>query len=106
MKKILSTVTAALAAIAITGCTSLAPGAEKISLTKDPKVVANCKVAGEVAVPTGTITPSTELKNQALIRGADTVFVTQSNLDGPLKGIAYNCSGSDSRQPVPVTKPQ
>jgi hypothetical protein len=92
--------------IALTGCSSLAPGAERIKLTRDGQDVAGCKVVGPISFNKplqcrpwcGSY--SKEMKNTAFAEGADVVFITSSQ--DASQGVAYNCSGVDPRQPVPV----
>jgi hypothetical protein len=117
MKKIL---VAVVAALALTACLSgggipLAPGAEKVSLTRNPTDVTNCKVLGPVSGSKDAyafnVKGSTKekemtksIQNIAFSLGADTVFITDAAgaYIGPRNGIAYNCSGVELRQPVPV----
>jgi hypothetical protein len=50
-----------------------------------------------------------EMQNKAVALRADTVLKTETAWATPdyvEHGMAYNCSGVDPRQPVPVTKPQ
>lgn len=98
---------AIVAALALTGCTSVAPGAEKIVLTRNPKDVANCKVIGPVQTPMrndvglgGGAQADKAMKNAGFAAGGDTVFVTSSF--AAFTGVAYNCSGVDQRMPATV----
>jgi hypothetical protein len=87
-----------LAAVAViglgtAGCATvaLAPGAEKVKLTKNAGDVASCKAVGNVKSPlVGYEGTNATLQNQALGLGGNTVFVT-----GPagesVAGIAYSC---------------
>jgi hypothetical protein len=85
----------ALLALLATACTTIAPGAERIRITSDPKDVAGCRAVGEVdaAGPfNGPDDWKNQLRNAALPLGADVVFRT-----GPLAftrhvtGMAYRC---------------
>jgi hypothetical protein len=88
------------------GCSSAAPGAEKIRVTNNPKDVAGCKVAGQVSGLTGGQAypdSKTKMRNAALALGADTIYVTSTvNLTGGYEGMSYNCGGADTRLPMPV----
>jgi hypothetical protein len=99
-----------LAAIALAGCGSLAPGAEKVALTRNPGDVAGCKVIGPVHIrPEPFTSGSKEMKNAAFGYGGDTVFITSGHvvaLDTVTDGMAYNCKGIDLRQPVPIAPPR
>lgn len=91
--------TAAL--LTLSGCGSLAPGAEKVRITHEARDVVGCKIIGPVSGNGDAI----EKKNVVLASGGDTLLITSSWIIAPqYKGIAYNCSGVDLRQPVPVTK--
>lgn len=110
MKKTLLAAVAGLAAL--TGCTSVAPGAEKVVLTRNPKDVVNCKVIGPVQTPMrndvglgGGAQADKAMKNAGFASGGDTVFVTSAF--AAFTGVAYNCSGVDQRMPATViVKPQ
>ncbi|HET9796162.1 MAG TPA: hypothetical protein VFS34_17070 [Thermoanaerobaculia bacterium] len=90
-----------LVALFCAGCaTTIAPGAEKIRITTNPKDVEGCKPVGSVDARGPFNLPDDwerELQNQALGLGADVVFRT-----GPLamtdhvSGVAYRC-----QQPKP-----
>ena len=105
----------ALAALFLSACITLpsphAPGAEKVVFTHDAKVVAGCKIVGpvrtarksDVEMGLGGVGQSENriaMQNAALAAGGDAVWVSRTAL---FDGIAYNCSGVESRQPVPVT---
>jgi hypothetical protein len=75
------------------GCVTvaLAPGAEKVKLTKNASDVVSCKAVGNVKSPmVGYDGINATLQNQALGLGGNTVFVT-----GPagesIAGVAYSC---------------
>jgi hypothetical protein len=59
-------------------CVTLAPGADKVHITKVSSEVSNCTAVGNIKVP----------------RGADgnvTAFETAAPLGVPVEGIAYRC---------------
>ncbi len=77
----------------VTGCATvaLAPGAEKVKITKNPSDVASCKAVGNVkSLMDGYEAINATLQNQTLGLGGNTVFVT-----GPegqsVAGVAYSC---------------
>jgi hypothetical protein len=84
-------------AIFVSACVTLAPGAEKVRITKDASDVAGCTAVGSVNTQGGPQGPSqiadssTELRNEALGLGGNVVFVTSSTLNVPNQGIAYRC---------------
>lgn len=77
------------------GCVTvaLAPGADKVRLTKNPADVTTCKVVGNVRRPPGGSSFDSEpsIRNQAVGLGGNTVFISQADLSGPLQGVAYQC---------------
>jgi len=87
-----------LAAIAVIGLgtaacvtVTLAPGAEKVKITKNAGDVASCKVVGNVnSRPLGLKATNATLQNQALGLGGNTVFVTGANAVS-VAGVAYIC---------------
>jgi hypothetical protein len=86
---------AAIAAIglATTGCVTvaLAPGAEKVKITKNASDVASCKAVGNVKSPLiGYDAINATLQNQTLGLGGNTVFVTGTAAESEA-GVAYSC---------------
>jgi hypothetical protein len=83
--------------ILMTACVSLAPGADKVRITKNPSDVANCSAVGNIKVPgeaSGQLdiaTAGTEFRNQTVGVGGNTAFVTSSTLGIPVEGVAYRC---------------
>jgi hypothetical protein len=77
------------------GCATvaLAPGAEKVRLTKNAKDVTTCKVVGNVkrAPDSSSLDSEPSIRNQALGVGGNTVFITQEDISGPRQGVAYQC---------------
>ena len=89
--------------LALTGCTTLAPGAEAVKVTRDPKDVLGCHFVGQVSGLTGNQAlpgANKKMANAAAAMGADVVFVTSTITS--YDGVAYKCKGVDPRQPVPV----
>ena len=75
------------------GCVTvaLAPGAEKIKITKNASDVASCKAVGNVKSPlVGNEAINATLQNQALGLGGNTVFVTGPVAES-VAGVAYSC---------------
>jgi hypothetical protein len=75
------------------GCVSiaLAPGAEKVKITKVAGDVASCKAVGNVSSPLlGPEGTNATLQNQALGLSGNTVFVTGVDAKSVL-GVAYSC---------------
>lgn len=77
------------------GCVTvaLAPGADKVHLTKNPADVTTCKVVGNVKRPPGSSSLDAEpsIRNQAVGLGGNTVFISQEDISGPEQGVAYQC---------------
>jgi hypothetical protein len=90
-----------LVALALAGCVSLIPGAEKVRITRNPQDIVNCKVVGQERV----FSKENEEKQHVFVEGGDTVLVT-FKFGWNKVGVPYNCSGVDPRQPVPVTTPK
>jgi hypothetical protein len=75
------------------GCVAvaLAPGAEKVKITRDAGDVASCKAVGNVkSQPLGPEATNATLQNQTLGLGGNTVFVTGATPDS-VAGVAYSC---------------
>jgi hypothetical protein len=75
------------------GCATvaLAPGAEKVRLTKNASDVASCKVVGNVTShPVGPEATNATLQNQAFGLGGNMVFVTGAT-GVSVAGVAYIC---------------
>jgi hypothetical protein len=83
--------------VLLTACVSLAPGADKVRVTKNPSDVANCSAVGNIKVPgTGSgnvdiATADTEFRNQVVGFGGNAAFITSSTLGIPVEGVAYRC---------------
>ena len=84
-------------ATSLTACVSLAPGADKVRITKNTADVANCSAVGNVRVAIETqgqidfADADTRFRNQVVGFGGNTAFVTSSSLGIPVEGIAYRC---------------
>ena len=75
------------------GCVTvaLAPGAEKVKITRQAGDVASCKAVGNVMSPlVGYQAINATLQNQALGLGGNTVFVTGTEPKS-VAGVAYSC---------------
>jgi hypothetical protein len=108
-------------ALSIVGCStvvSVAPGSENVRIVKpyEKQTVTNCKVVGpaSVAVSSNELNMSAIaqdntqiLKNYTFAVGGDTFFPTfgtrkaKGNVS-QVHGVVYNCTGIDTRQPVPT----
>ena|ERR1035437_7968491 len=97
----------------ITGCSSAAPGAEQVKLTRNPKDTIGCKVVTSFSFKQGPAGAGDKANvlNFAYGAGGDTVFMTSGGGMGTCgglgscSGMVYNCRGIDLRQPVPVSSP-
>jgi hypothetical protein len=87
-----------LAAVAVMGLgtaacvtVALAPGAEKVKITKNASDVASCKPVGNVkSLLDGDEAINATLQNQTLGLGGNTVFVTGA-AGQSVAGVAYSC---------------
>ena len=79
--------------VLLTACVSLVPGADKVSITKDPSDVANCSAVGNIEVPgqVDIATADTVFRNQVIGLGGNAAFITVSALGVPIEGVAYRC---------------
>ena len=94
-------------AVAAAGCVSsapasgvdkvLAPGADKVKITRNPADVASCTPAGNIRVfkdPEAKVefaTAETEFRNQTVGFSANAALITLVTLGVPVEGIAYRC---------------
>ena len=80
--------------ILLAACVSLAPGADKVHVTRKASDVANCTAVGNLKIPrdaNGQVdlpNADTEFRNQTVGLGGNTAFVT-SEIQG--QGIGYRC---------------
>jgi hypothetical protein len=78
-------------------CVTLAPGADKVRITKVPSDVSNCTAVGNIKVPRGAdgnvdiANAETDFRNQTIGLGGNTAFETAAPLGVPFEGIAYRC---------------
>lgn len=75
------------------GCitVALAPGAEKVKITKNPSDVASCKAVGNVKSQLiGYEGINATLQNQAFGLGGNTIFLT-GTVGESVAGVAYSC---------------
>jgi hypothetical protein len=88
---------ALLIACGITGCVSLAPGADKVLVTRDASAVAACTAVGNVQVPVDVnrqvdiANASTLFRNRVVALGGNAGFVTDGPVNIPVAGVAYRC---------------
>jgi hypothetical protein len=75
-------------------CVSLAPGADKVRITKNASDVADCSAVGNITLPRNaqgqaeSLDVDTEFRNQTVGLGGNTAFVT-SSIGG--QAVAYRC---------------
>jgi hypothetical protein len=75
---------------ALSGCVTLAPGADKVKLTSDANDVKGCVAVGSVqADANDPLNVDSTMRNQALGLHADVVFVTSMS-----SGVGYRCAGT------------
>lgn len=83
--------------VALSACVSLAPGADKVRITKDASDVSACSAVGNIRLPSdanGNVdgyNADAQFRNQTVGLGGNTAFVTRSGLFVPIEGIAYRC---------------
>jgi hypothetical protein len=88
---------ASIGALLLGACVSLAPGADKVRLTKNAADVSTCTAVGNINTsggvqgPSQVVDASTELRNQAVGLGGNAVFVTVAVLGVPSEGVVYRC---------------
>jgi hypothetical protein len=74
-------------------CTTMAPGAKEIPVTRNTSDVQSCKPVGSLHSVPPYIMPGDDLKqirNQAVGLGADTILLTGPRLVSTA-GVAYRC---------------
>jgi hypothetical protein len=84
-------------ALLIASCTTLVPQAQKIRVTDKSEEVANCQILGTVHSHPPYVMPSdgeNQLRNNAAVLGADTLFLTSTGALRGMTGMAYRCSAS------------
>lgn len=86
-----------LLACSMTSCVSLAPGADKVRVTRDTSDVVKCTAVGNVRVPVDVnrqvdiANASTLFRNRVAALGGNTGFVTDGPVNIPIAGMAYSC---------------
>ena len=86
-----------LVACGMTGCVSLAPGADKVLVTRDASAVVKCTAVGNVRVQVDvnrqvdTANASTVFRNRVVALGGNTGLVTDGSVGVPVEGVAYRC---------------
>jgi hypothetical protein len=88
-----SILAAAIVALAVSGCTTLAPQAEHVRITREAADVAACKAVGDVHSTPPYALPNEDykqLRNAAVALQADTVLVTTRAVIS--RGVAYQCA--------------
>ena len=92
-----SSIAILLVAGGMTGCVSLAPGADKVLLTTDASAVVTCTAVGNVREQvdvnrqTDTANASAVFRNRVVALRGNTGFVTDGSVRVPVQGIAYRC---------------
>jgi hypothetical protein len=90
-------VVACVVLTSMTACVTLAPGADKVRITKVPSDVSRCTAVGNIKVPRGAdgnvdiANAEAEFRNQTIGLGGNTAFETAAPLGVPVEGIAYRC---------------
>jgi starvation-inducible outer membrane lipoprotein len=85
------------ATILLSGCVTLAPGADQVRITDKASDVGTCKALGNIQVPMNGQQPvdgfsaQTQFRNQAVGLGSNVALVTQGFVGVPVAGIAYRC---------------
>ena len=86
-----------LVACGTTGCVSLAPGADKVLVTRDASAVVTCTAVGNVREQvdvnrqTDTANASAVFRNRVVALGGNTGLVTDGSVRVPVQGVAYRC---------------
>jgi hypothetical protein len=81
----------------LAACVALAPGADKVRITKVATEVATCTAVGNISVPgnaQGQVdmgNAETQFRNQTVGLGGNAAFVTSAPLGFPVEGVAYRC---------------
>jgi hypothetical protein len=84
--------------LTLAACGTLAPGADRVIVTRDPGQVADCVIVGTVSSDASALAGDWngegwyKLRNQASALHADRVLLTSSRL-APDAGTAYHCGG-------------
>ena len=85
------------AAMLLSACVTLAPGADQVRLTKKSSDVGSCKALGNIQVPKNDqglvdgASAQKQFRNQAVGLGSNVALVTEGFVSIPVAGIAYRC---------------
>jgi Domain of unknown function (DUF4156) len=82
------------AAILLSACVTLAPGADQVRITNKASGVQTCKALGNIQVPKnhqGLLDAQNQFRNQAGELGSNVALVTEGSVSVPVAGIAYRC---------------
>jgi len=85
------------AAILVSACATLAPGAAQVRLTGNAADVGACKALGNIQVPKsgqGLVDGASaqkQFRSQAVGLGSNVALVTEGFVSIPVGGIAYHC---------------
>ena len=90
---------AGISAVLAAACSTvvLAPGADKVRITKVPADVAGCTAVGNIKVSRNSdgvvdaATAEKEFRNLTIGLGGNTAFATAAPFGVPTDGIAYRC---------------
>jgi hypothetical protein len=86
-----------LASMVVQACatTTLAPGAEKVRLTRNAADVSSCSAVGNITpardAKGDTFSTPADFENQAIGAGGNTVLVTKQYMGALLEGVIYRC---------------
>lgn len=86
-----------LAVLLTVACESVAPQAQKVRVTSVDADVAQCTMLGSVMSHPPYIGPNdgvNQLRNQAAVLGADTLYLTSHGLTRGKNGVAYRCAAA------------
>ena len=90
-------IAALLVASGLTGCVSLAPGADKVLVTKNASDVVACTAIGDIRIPVDVnrqvdlANASTLFRNRVIALGGNAALVTDGPVGIPVGGVAYRC---------------
>jgi hypothetical protein len=77
---------------------ALAPGAEKVRLTRNADDLVRCTTVGNInpardARGGATFSSPADFQNQAIGLSGNTVFITKQYMGAPMEGVVYRCPG-------------
>jgi hypothetical protein len=97
MQRILLAHIVITAAMLLSACVTLAPGADQVRITNKASDVGTCKVLGNIQVPKNNqglvdgASAQDQFRNQAVGLGSNVALVTEGFVSIPVAGIAYRC---------------